>query len=248
MAFSPCILIPIYNHKGTIRTLVKALNQHQLNIVIVDDGSDLATKAILATLAEDYATVQLEQLAENGGKGAAVMHGMRVAYAAGYSHALQVDADGQHDIQDVQQFLDQGVNNQEAVVCGNPTYDASIPKGRLYGRYITHFWVRIETLSAAIGDTMCGFRLYPLAATCALINSVKLPRRMDFDIEILVRLAWRGLRFINIPTKVIYPTDGISHFNLVRDNIRITKMHTKLVCGMLLRLPCLLWRKYAYGT
>lgn len=243
MEFNPCFLIPIYNHKETIARLVESLSVHRCKIVIVDDGSDAATKVELATIKNNNPLVQLEQLVENCGKGGAVMHGMRAAYAAGFSHALQIDADGQHDIRDVQQFLTLGESNPEAVICGNPIYDESIPKGRLYGRYITHFWVRIETLSSAIGDTMCGFRLYPLTSTVSLINSTKLPERMDFDIEILVRLVWRGLRFINIPTKVIYPPDGVSHFNLVRDNIRITKMHTRLVCGMLVRLPQLLWRK-----
>ena len=171
------------------------------------------------------------------------MRGMREAYQAGYSHALQIDADGQHDTADVQQFIEGGMHHPLAIICGQPRYDASVPKGRLYGRYITHFWVRIETLSSVIGDSMCGFRLYPLQSTCNLINSVKLPERMDFDIEILVRLAWRGLVFKNIATKVIYPPDGLSHFNMLRDNIRITKMHTRLCCGMLLRLPLLLWRK-----
>jgi predicted LPLAT superfamily acyltransferase len=243
MTYNPCFLIPIYNHKDTIRNMVERLAVQQLAIFIVDDGSDDATQKVLSELAADYSIIRLYRLTQNGGKGAAVMRGMREAYHAGFSHALQIDADGQHDTQDVQQFITSGLNNPLALICGKPSYDASVPKGRLYGRYITHFWVRIETLSSAIGDSMCGFRLYPLQATCDLINRVKLPERMDFDIEILVRLAWRGLIFKNIATKVIYPPDGLSHFNMLHDNIRITKMHTRLVFGMLLRLPLLLWRK-----
>ncbi len=243
MNYKPCILIPIYNHKDTIRTMVEKLAGHQLKIFIVDDGSDIATQQVLSALASDYPMINLHRLAQNGGKGAAVMRGMREAYQAGFSHALQIDADGQHDTQDVQQFIESGNSNPLAIICGQPRYDASVPKGRLYGRYITHFWVRIETLSSAIGDSMCGFRLYPLKSTCDLINSVKLPERMDFDIEILVRLAWRGLAFKHIATQVIYPPDGLSHFNMLRDNVRITKMHTRLFFGMLLRLPLFLWRK-----
>ena len=223
--------------------MVEKLAGHQLAIFIVDDGSDMATQQVLAALAADYPIISLHRLLQNGGKGAAVMRGMREAYQAGFSHALQIDADGQHDTQDVAQFIECGKQHPLAIICGQPSYDASVPKGRLYGRYITHFWVRIETLSFAIGDTMCGFRLYPLQATFELINGVKLPERMDFDIEILVRLAWRGLEFKNIATKVIYPPDGLSHFNMLRDNIRITKMHTRLCFGMLLRLPLLLLRK-----
>ena len=243
MNYNPCFLIPIYNHKDTIRTTVEKLATHQLSIFIVDDGSNLATQQVLSELATDYPFIRLFRLAQNGGKGAAVMRGMREAYQAGFSHALQIDADGQHDTQDIPQFLTCGHNHPQAVICGKPIYDASVPKGRLYGRYITHFWVRIETLSSAIGDSMCGFRLYPLQATCDLINHVKIPERMDFDIEILVRLAWRGLVFKNIDTQVIYPPDGLSHFNMLRDNVRITKMHTRLFFGMLLRLRLLIWRK-----
>jgi len=243
MSYQPCILIPIYNHKDTIRTMVEKLVNHQLRIFIVDDGSNIATQQVLSALTSDYPMISLHRLVQNGGKGAAVMRGMREAYQAGFSHALQIDADGQHDTQDVQQFIEGGKQHPLAIICGQPRYDASVPKGRLYGRYITHFWVRIETLSSVIGDSMCGFRLYPLQSTCDLINCVKLPERMDFDIEILVRLAWRGLVFKNIATKVIYPPDGLSHFNMLRDNIRITKMHTRLCFGMLLRLPLLLCRK-----
>lgn len=245
MSFLPCLLIPIYNHKDSIRNTVKKLAIHQLPIFIVDDGSDKATQTILAELTEQYPLIRLFRLPKNGGKGAAVMHGMREARQAGFSHALQIDADGQHDTEDVPRFLERGIAHPEALICGKPVYDASIPKGRLYGRYITHFWVWIETLSFAIGDSMCGFRLYPLASTCALIDSMQFPTRMDFDPAILVRLSWRGVQFENIPTHVIYPPDGLSHFNMLRDNLRITKMHTRLTCGMLVRLPLLLWRKFS---
>jgi predicted LPLAT superfamily acyltransferase len=245
MNFLPCVLIPIYNHKDSIRSTLVRLVTHQLPIFIVDDGSDELTQKVLAELATQHSLVRLCRRAKNGGKGAAVMHGMREARQAGFTHALQIDADGQHDTGDVSRFLERGLAHPEALICGKPIYDASVPKGRLYGRYITHFWVWVETLSFAIGDSMCGFRLYPLASTCALIDDVQLPTRMDFDPAILVRLAWRGVQFENIPTRVIYPPDGLSHFNMLRDNLRITKMHTRLTCGMLWRLPMLLWRKIA---
>ncbi|HSI38102.1 MAG TPA: glycosyltransferase [Methylotenera sp.] len=242
MNYKPCIIIPIYNHKNTIVTTVERLSVYQYPIFIIDDGSDVATQQVLAMLAEQYA-IHLHRLPNNSGKGAAVMHGILAAYAAGFSHALQIDADGQHDTNDVPRFIQCGSSHPNDVICGKPIYDTSVPKGRLYGRYITHFWVWVETLSFTIKDSMCGFRLYPLAETCALINSTKLPKRMDFDTAIVVRLAWRGVKFQNITTRVIYPPDGLSHFNMWRDNVRISKMHTILTCGMLLRLPLLLWRK-----
>lgn len=243
MSFRPCILIPIYNHKDTIAACVEQLSTYQLSIFIVDDGSDQATQAVLATLASQHALVQLFRLANNEGKGAAVMHGMQQAHLQGYSHALQVDADGQHSLADVGKFLVAGAQEPEAVICGQPIYDASVPKGRLYGRYITHFWVWVETLSFAIADSMCGFRLYPLASSCAVIRSQNIPKRMDFDIAIVVHLAWQGLAFRNIPTPVIYPEGGISHFKMLRDNLNISRTHSKLFFGMLKRLPSLLLRK-----
>ncbi|MEO8409181.1 MAG: glycosyltransferase [Propionivibrio sp.] len=243
MSFAPCFLIPIYNHKDSIGATVDRLVAWSLPIFIVDDGSDAATRAVLAELAAEQSLVRLSTLPANGGKGAAVMHGMRLARQAGFSHALQIDADGQHDTADVPLFFACGAACPAAVVCGRPRYDASVPKGRLYGRFVTHFWVSVETLSRSIGDSMCGFRLYPLAAACALIDRVPIPTRMDFDIEIVVRLAWEGLPIENIDTRVTYPADGVSHFDLWRDNLRISKMHTRLFFGMLLRLPMLLWRK-----
>ncbi|HRE16016.1 MAG TPA: glycosyltransferase family 2 protein, partial [Rhodocyclaceae bacterium] len=121
--------------------------------------------------------------------------------------------------------------------------DDSIPKARLYGRLLTHFWVWVETLSFAIGDSMCGFRLYPLAATLDLIDRVKIPTRMDFDIEIIVRLMWDGVPVENLPTRVTYPQGGLSHFDVLRDNVRISWMHTRLSTTMVFRLPLILWRK-----
>jgi predicted LPLAT superfamily acyltransferase len=243
------IVIPIYNHKDEIGATLARLIPHGLPIFVVDDGSDEATRAVLVALAERWSPrVRLLRLPANGGKGAAVMAGLRAAREAGHTHALQIDADGQHDAADVPRFLDAARSAPGAVVLGKPVYDASVPKARLYGRYLTHVWVWIETLSFAIPDSMCGFRIYPLDAACALIDAVALPTRMDFDIEILVRLSWRGMRFVTIPTRVTYAKGGLSHFDVVRDNVRISKSHVRLVTGMLVRLPALLARKVLPAT
>ena len=239
-----CIVIPIYNHKDAIGGTVARLSVHQLPIFVVDDGSDTATQAVLAELARRYhGQMTLLRLPVNGGKGAAVMAGLRAARRVGFTHALQIDADGQHDANDVPLFLDAARAEPGAVILGRPVYDESVPKSRLYGRYLTHVWVWIETLSLTIRDSMCGFRLYPLDAACALIDSVQLGTRMDFDIEILVRLHWRRLAFRSIPTRVVYATDGVSHFDVLWDNVRISASHTRLVCGMVLRSPMLIAHK-----
>lgn len=243
MAFRPCIIIPIYNHGDTIATTVARLAVHGLPIYIVDDGSDVPTQAALADVAAACPQVHLSRLPANQGKGAAVMDGMRRARRDGMSHALQIDADGQHDTGDVPRFLACGERHPDAVVCGQPIYDASVPKKRLYGRYVTHFWVWVETLSFAVRDSMCGFRLYPLAPTCALIDAQRIPARMAFDIEIIVRLCWAGLPVRNIRTRVTYPEGGLSHFDMLRDNLRISWMHTRLSLGMLPRLPWIVARR-----
>ncbi|HEX8779174.1 MAG TPA: glycosyltransferase family 2 protein [Rhodanobacter sp.] len=242
--FAPCALIPIYNHGSTIAATVQALRAHGLPVLIVDDGSDAATRNVLDALVRDTDEVRLLRLPHNQGKGRALDTGLRAAYAAGYTHALQIDADGQHDTADAPRFLAESRARPEALVCGAPLYDASVPRARLYGRYITHVCVWLETLSLAIRDSMCGYRLYPLAAVCAEIARKPLPARMDFDTEAAVRLAWRGVPVVNLPTRVIYPANGLSHFRMFSDNLRISAMHTRLLLGMLPRAPRLLWRRW----
>ncbi|MEW9580730.1 glycosyltransferase [Paraburkholderia sp. DGU8] len=242
--FAACIVVPIYNHKDAIGATVAGLAVHRLPIFVVDDGSDDPTRQVLAGIAQQYgAQLTLLRLPVNGGKGAAVMAGLRAAREAGYTHALQIDADGQHDATDVPRFIDAARAEPDAVILGRPVYDESVPKARLYGRYVTHVWVWIETLSLTIRDSMCGFRLYPLALACKLIDGVRLPTRMDFDIEILVRLHWRRTAFRFIATRVTYAADGVSHFDVLWDNVRISRSHTRLVFGMLWRLPMLLAHK-----
>ncbi|MBB3227258.1 glycosyltransferase involved in cell wall biosynthesis [Luteibacter sp. Sphag1AF] len=241
--FAPCALIPIYNHKETITRTVQALRAHGLPVVIVDDGSDAPTRDVLDTLVADTPQVTLIRLARNQGKGRALCAGLIAAHDAGFTHALQIDADGQHDVADVPAFLAASQARPAAMVCGKALYDDSVPRARLYGRYLTHVFVWLETLSFDIADSMCGYRLYPLEATRAEIARAPLPARMDFDTEIAVRLHWRGVPALNLPTRVIYPENGLSHFRMLRDNARITAMHTRLVLGMLIRAPRILGRR-----
>lgn len=245
-AFSPLIVVPVYNHQHAIGPLLARLRVHGQPCLLVDDGSAPACASVLRALAAaDPAGVSLLRLEPNQGKGAAVMAGLREAARRGHSHVLQIDADGQHDPADIPAFLAAAAAEPGAVVNGRPVFDASVPKGRLYGRYATHVWVWINTLSLDIVDSMCGFRVYPLPPTLRLIDRSRIGRRMDFDTDILVRLHWAGVPVRNLATRVSYPTDGVSHFDLWRDNVRISAMHTRLFFGMLWRLPRLLWRKVA---
>lgn len=234
----PVALVPVFNHPHRLADVVAGLRRLGLPVVLVDDGSEPGTAAVIDGLRNEH--VLVERLPENRGKGAAVIAGLRVARARGWTHAVQVDADGQHDLDAIPALLQAAHEEPHALVSGAPVYDASIPKSRLHGRRITHFWTAIETLSMDIRDAMCGFRVYPVEETLAIADSEHVGARMDFDTEIMVRLYWRGVRSVFVPVKVVYPPDGISHFRMVADNLRITRMHVRLCLGMLWRLPRLL--------
>jgi glycosyltransferase involved in cell wall biosynthesis len=239
----PCIVIPYYNHGGAIAQVLGALAVFDLPCIVVDDGSDAQAKAQLSLALGDQSQISVIALAHNQGKGVAVMTGCEAALARGFTHVVQIDADGQHQPSDIPRLLDLARLHPEALVTGQPIYDASVPRSRHYGRYVTHVWVWINTLSFEIRDSMCGFRVYPLLSACAVWRTCKVGRHMDFDTEIMVRMAWRGVRVLSVPTRVTYPVDGVSHFALWRDNVRISAMHAKLFGGMLLRLPMLLARR-----
>jgi glycosyltransferase involved in cell wall biosynthesis len=243
MTFRPCLVVPVYNPGPALTRTLEALLRCGVPVFAHDDASDAATQAELARIAAIHADLHLSRWEVNQGKGAAVGEAFHRAHAAGFTHALQVDSDGQHDVAAVARFLALGGANPTAVIAGVPAYAGPVPPARRYGRWFTHAWVWLETLGFDIGDSLCGFRLYPLAPTVALMDRVPLPTRMDFDTAIIVRLHWEGLPVINAPVTVVYPEDGVSHFHLWRDNLRLTRMHTRLVFGMLLRLPRLLLRK-----
>lgn len=238
-----CIIIPVYNHEAAIPHVLAQLKDFGLPTLLVNDGSSALCSQILADCAGQHPDwLTLINRPENGGKGAAALDGFKAAEALGFSHAIQIDADGQHDVNDIPAFVEAGRQHPEALILGRPLFDQTAPKSRVYGRTIANLWVWINTLSFAIEDSMCGFRLYPLAAVAKLSRTAHIAERMDFDIDILVRLYWQGVDVINIPTRVQYPYDGVSHFKLWQDNLRISKTHAKLFFGMLMRIPRLLHR------
>jgi glycosyltransferase involved in cell wall biosynthesis len=198
---------------------------------------------VLQELASELAQMHLLVRSANGGKGAAVTDGLMYARELRFTHALQIDADGQHCLDDVPQFLARCIANPAALVCGQPCFDASMPRSRRIFRNLTHGMVWLNTLSFDIPDAMCGFRIYPLDPICSLILEDRPGMRMDFDIEILVRSHWREIPMIWVETAVRYPESGISNFRLVRDNALVTRAHLRLALGMLRRLPYLLTRR-----
>lgn len=240
--FRVCALVPVYNHPDTITQVCLKLAELELPIVIVDDGGSKANAEELDRLSAGH-DVHLLRLETNQGKGYAVRAGLRMAESLNFTHALQVDADAQHAHASLPAFLQQGRKHPQTLFAGYACYDDSVPRNRLYGRYLTHVWVWINTLSLSIRDSMCGVRLYPLAAINSLLSQDDCTNRMAFDTEILVRWYWSDRPVGNLPVDVHYPVNGVSHFALWRDNRDISLMHTRLFFGMLKRLPVLLWRK-----
>jgi glycosyltransferase involved in cell wall biosynthesis len=240
--FKPCIVIPFYNHALSIPAVVNELQSLGLRCYLVNDGSDSSCDATLAALAEQHSTwLRVVSYQPNQGKGQAVMTGVEAASADGFTHVAQIDADGQHRISDLRRLLEISRSNPQSMITGFGEFDASVPRSRLYGRYITHVWVWINTLSLQVKDSMCGLRVYPIAPTLYIWRHYKLGTRMSFDIEILVRLCWCGVRVINVQVPVTYPTDGVSHFKVLRDNLQISGAHARMFVGMLVRLPWILW-------
>lgn len=225
--FRPCALIPTYDNPQTVRDVVLRVRAHLPEVVVIDDASGAAGRlAVEALGAEGLAHVRRRE--HNGGKGAAVKTGFEFAHELGYTHALQVDADGQHDLLDIPQFLAQARERPEALILGAPIYDATAPRGRLIARKITLFWTDFEAGRGVIADPMCGFRVYPLAPALALGRTGD---RMDFDIEVAVRLVWAGVPVVNLPTRVRYigrEEGGVSHFRVFGDNVKIGWLHTRL--------------------
>ncbi|MCK7287724.1 glycosyltransferase family 2 protein [Enterobacter asburiae] len=243
VTFRPCVLIPCYNHGAMIARVLSRLAPFGLPCLVVDDGSEAVTRQELERLAAEQPQMTLVRLAQNAGKGAAVIRGLEECVRAGYTHAVQVDADGQHAIEDIPKLLALAERHPDALISGQPIYDDSIPRSRLYGRWVTHVWVWIETLSLQLKDSMCGFRVYPVSPTLRLAARETLGKRMDFDTEVMVRLYWQGNTSVFLPTRVTYPQDGLSHFDALKDNVRISLMHTRLFFGMLPRMPGLLFRR-----
>jgi predicted LPLAT superfamily acyltransferase len=244
MKFKACAVIPVYNHNADLEQIVACLSACGLESILVDDGSDTTTKKVLRKLVVQHTGVECLTLQKNSGKGAAVLAGFAHAVRQGCTHVLQVDADGQHDLADVPALLALARAFPDKLISGLPVFDDSVPNIRFYGRYITHACVWLETLSRHLRDSMCGFRIYPLVPILTLTGRVRIGRRMDFDTDIMVRLYWAGVDSLFMPTRVHYPKDGISHFRLLADNLRMIWLHIRLMLGMLPRIPMLLRRKH----
>lgn len=239
--FNIVIVIPVFQHGKSLLNSVLSIMSSTIRIplIVVNDGSD-SMQSLLIREACSHAHIKVLERNENGGKGAAVADGLREANKQGYTHAFQIDADGQHDLSRLSEFIRIASLNHDSIILGYPCYDDSVPFGRRLGRWLTHIWVWINSMSLCIRDSMCGFRIYPIAPILEIIDGAKIGRRMDFDPELCVRACWKGLPIINLPVEVRYPSEGLSNFHMVQDNVLLARMHARLFLGMLLRSPRLL--------
>jgi len=243
----PLILIPSYNTGRILRETVAAVLTCQCPVWVVIDGSTDGSPETLRDFESpanpDFRIISLKP---NSGKGAALLHALRLAVDEGFTHVLTMDSDGQHPAARIPEFLEISAAHPEAAVFGKPVFDSSAPAIRVNGRKISNFWANLETLGWGIGDSLFGMRLYPAAELLAVMESTRHARRFDFEPEVAVRLAWRGVPIINLPTPVRYPAKedgGISQFRYFRDNRLLIWMHLRLFLGFLTRLPLLLTRR-----
>jgi len=240
------VLIPSYNTGAQVYNTVRAARAVWQPVWVVVDGSTDGTAAGLQAMAEADPGLRVWVLPQNAGKGAAVLHGLQQAAAAGYTHALAMDSDGQHPADLIPAFMQASVARPEAMILGRPVFDASAPMLRVRGRRVSNWWTNLETLGAGVADSLYGFRVYPVAALVAVMQRQPWMRRFDFDTEAVVRLAWRGVKPINIDAPVKYlraDEGGVSHFRYGRDNLLLSWMHARLMLEFALRLPVLMWRK-----
>lgn len=229
-AYRLCCVIPCYNNVATISGVARRVREDVEDVFIIDDASNPETHAVIECLGSEGFHVITR--ARNGGKGAAVKTGFAAAFAAGFTHAIQVDADGQHDLGKINAFVERSRQLPESLILGHPVFDETAPLGRRIGRKITLFWTHIETLGRKVVDPMCGFRVYPLGAA---LHANAHGERMDFDIEIVVKMVRDGVPVVNLPVNVRYLTaeeGGMSSFRMFWDNVAISLAHTRLVLAL----------------
>ena len=239
------VLIPCYNPGPGVVNMVRQVRKQWSPVWVVVDGSTDESTTLLQALASQDAGLTVLVQAANGGKGSAVLRGITEALAQGYTHALTMDADGQHPTELVAHFMARSIAEPRALILGKPVFDASAPALRVNGRKISNSWANLETLGAGVGDSLYGFRVYPMRELQTVMLRSRWMRRFDFDPEVAVRLCWEGLKPVNIEAPVKYfnaDEGGVSHFKYLRDNILLTWMHTRLFLEFLVRLPRLLTR------
>ena len=240
------VLIPSYNPGPLVYETVRSARAQWTPVWVIVDGSDDGSAAGLQAMADQDQGLRVVVLPHNVGKGAAVLQGLEIAAAQGFTHVLTMDSDGQHPADLIPGFMAASAGTPAAMVLGVPVFAADAPRLRVNGRKVSNGWADLETLWAGIGDSLFGFRVYPIEPLRQVMHGQRWMRRFDFDPEAVVRMCWRGVKPINLPATVRYlraDEGGVSHFKYLRDNLLLTWMHSRLLAGFLLRLPLLLIRR-----
>ena len=240
------VLIPSYNPGSRALETVRAARAQWDPVWVIVDGSTDGSAEKLGTMACSDPGLRVLVRERNGGKGAALLDGLIAAQLEGFTHALTMDADGQHPADRIKAFMSASAAEPEAMILGDPVFDASAPRIRLRGRRIANWCTNLETLWAGVNDTLFGFRVYPIAPLIGVMQHSRWMRRFDFDPEAVVRLSWRGVPAVNLPAPVKYfsPDEGgVSHFKYWRDNVLLTSMYLRLIAGFLIHLPLLVARR-----
>lgn len=240
------VLIPSYNPGRKVFETVHAAREQWEPVWVVVDGSTDGTAASLQDMALGDPGLRVLVRSKNGGKGAAVLDGLTEAFSLGFTHVLTMDSDGQHPADRIAAFMADSTAHPEAMILGEPLFDASAPSIRVKGRRISNWWANLETLWWGIHDSLFGFRVYPIEPLLRLMRSSRWMRRFDFDVEAVVRLSWAGVPARNLPARVKYFTPaegGVSHFHYGRDNVLLSSMHARLFAGFVIRLPFLAVRR-----
>ncbi len=243
---SHLVLIPSYNPGEKVYETVRAARAQWAPVWVVVDGSTDGSAEKLQEMARSDSDLHVMVLPQNQGKGAAILAGIAAAAKQGYTHALTMDSDGQHPAQLIPEFMRVSQAQPDRMVLGKPVFDADAPRLRVNGRKVSNSWAALETLWMGVGDSLYGFRVYPIGPLRKIMLHNRWMRRFDFDPEAVVRLCWAGVKPVNIDAPVRYYTaeeGGVSHFKYVRDNVLLSWMHSRLLLGFLLRLPMLIWRR-----
>jgi glycosyltransferase involved in cell wall biosynthesis len=239
------VLIPAFNAGSRLATTLLSALEEWSPVWVVDDGSTDDSVDAAQRMAQRDPRVRVIARPRNGGKGAAIETGLAAALAAGFTHVLTLDADGQHPSQRIRPFMEASMASPDSLVLGRPVFGPDAPRLRLYGRKLSIWLAWAEILGSGIDDPLFGFRVYPAAALRRALAETRFARGFDFDPEVAVRMAWQGSPLLNLPAPCRYlaPADGgVSHFRYVRDNRRLFGLHARLLTQLVLWRWVGVWR------
>jgi glycosyltransferase involved in cell wall biosynthesis len=235
-----CIIIPSYNSGLLLKETVHSVITLGFPVIVVIDGSNDGSEIPVLQMSEGKPDLHVQLNTVNSGKGGAFLSGLEFASARGFSHAVAFDSDGQHDAADIPLFIAASSKFPDAMILGVPVFGHEAPAARVNGRRVGNWWTNLETLWGGVNDSLFGFRVYPIEPAIKIMKSIQGGRRFDFDTQLAVRLYWKEIPPLNIPSKVHYPdrnAGGVTHFHYIRDNLLLIWVHTHLTLNAIFMLP-----------